>query len=155
MLKGFGSDGSIRWKSALGRFHLPSLRQGKVVSAWLSRGTSDGRFYSFGSLYVEVLDGTSGRETKRLQLGGEDGMALSPSGELLAVPVRERGKKGEIASVVYIYNVSSGERVGSAIHDHVPNGSHQFLLAGCSAAFTPAGGYLVRSGLNTKVWRIA
>ena len=103
--------------------------------------------------YIAVFDGKTGSEVSRLRLDGTEGFALSPKADLLAVVVREYSKN-ETIPTVHIYDVASGRKLVSVVHDHV-SGDNTFLTGGCTVAFTPDSKYLLTSGMVTKLWKLA
>jgi hypothetical protein len=141
-------------ETGLRAFPLGVSAHGTHVAASIGKGTSDGQFEHYTALYVCVYEGKTGAEVARLPLSGAEGIAISPDGKLLAVVVREPGKKGELLPTVHIHDVASGARVASVVHDRIPSGRRQFLLAGSTVAFTSDGRYVITAGMITKVWRI-
>jgi hypothetical protein len=135
-------------------FPLAVSAHGDYMAATVNKGTREGRFERDTPLYISVYQGKDGAEVARLLLNGKWGIALSPDGKLIAVIAREPGKKGEILPTIHIHEVSSGRRLTSRIHDRIRKGRRQFLEAGCGAAFTSDGKYLITSGMVTKVWTI-
>ncbi len=105
--------------------------------------------------YIIIYDGENGEDLKRLMLNWAHGIALSADGSLLALDLPRPGKNGEVIITVHLYDASSGDELGSVVHDHIKKGRHQFLEAGCGIAFTSNGNFMITSGMTTKVWRIA
>jgi hypothetical protein len=104
--------------------------------------------------YIAVYDGKDGSDVARLQENGTEGMALSPDGRLIAIVRGGRDAKGEMVSTVRVHELPSGRALASVVHDHIKNGRHRWLEAGCSIAFTSDGKYLITSGMATRVWRV-
>ncbi len=104
--------------------------------------------------YIAVYDGETGKDSGRLSPRWSDGIALSADGVLIATVVREPGKKGEVLPTVYIYDVSSGQKLASVVHDRIRSSRHQLLEAACGVAFTSDGKHMITSGMATKVWRL-
>ena len=107
--------------------------------------------------YVAVYDGKDGTLVSRIPVNGDQGLAVSPDGESLAVAKRIP-QGGDVRLVVDIYQVTSGKLVATATHDRVPSGRDQILNGQFDHAenglqFTPDGRFLVTSGNNrVKVW---
>jgi hypothetical protein len=134
---------------------LPSVSaHGDFLAAAIAKAVWDGKFEHHKRLYISVYAIKTGTEIARLPQTGNEGFAISPDGTLLAVVNGEPGKKGEILPTVHIHEVSSGTRIASLVHDRVPSGRRQFLLAGCGVSFTSDSRYLITSGMVTKVWSI-
>jgi hypothetical protein len=105
--------------------------------------------------YIAVFDGETGEDVARLARNWGDGMALSADGKLIAVVMREPGKKGEVIPTVYIHDVLSGKELASVAHERIKKGTHQLLEAACGVAFTSDGKYMITSGMATKVWKLS
>lgn len=104
--------------------------------------------------YIAIYDGATGDEIAHLPRSGADGIALSPDGDMIAVVVREPGNKGEVVPTAHIYEVASGQEIGSLVHDRVRAGRHQLLEAACGVFFTSDGSYVITTGKSTKVWKL-
>ena len=151
-------DLSVVWthevEGGLRAFPLAVSRYGDHVAAVIARASFDGKFEHYERLYTSILDGRNDTEGARLSVFGKYGIAISPGGKLLAVVTDEPGEKGAVLPTVHIYDVPSGNRLGSVVHDRIPRGRRQAVLAGCGASFTADGKYLVTSGMATKVWTL-
>ena len=121
-------------------YGMPGLRM-----EWLSR---------IGFSAYQELQRTTLPSEPSSDLDGSEGVAISPDGKLLAVSVREAGKKGDVLPGAHIYDVTSGARIAAVVHDRIPPGRRQWLVAHCGVSFTSDGRYLVTSGMVTKVWNI-
>lgn len=104
--------------------------------------------------YIAIYDGETGEEVARLARKWSDGIALSADGKLIAVVMREPGKKGEVIPTVYIHDVLSGKELATVAHDRIKKGRRQLLEAACGVGFTSDGKYMITSGMTTKVWRL-
>jgi hypothetical protein len=104
--------------------------------------------------YIAIYDGGTGEDVARLPRNWSDSVALSADGKFIAVVVREPGKKGEVIPTVYVYDVSSGQKLASVVHDRIKNSRHQLLEAACGVGFTSDGKYMITSGMATKVWKL-
>jgi len=104
--------------------------------------------------YIAIFDGETGEDVGRLQRSWGDSIALSADGKLIAVVVREPGKRGEVIPTVYVHDVLSGKELASVAHDHIKKGRRQLLEAACGVGFTSDGKYMITSGMATKVWRL-
>lgn len=104
--------------------------------------------------YVGVYDGRDGTPLARLPLDGSEGMAISPDARFVAIGRELKGAKN-IDLAVEIYDVASGHKLSTVLHDSVPPGRYQRLVATFGAIeFTSDGKYLVTSGNNlVKVWQ--
>jgi hypothetical protein len=151
-------DLSIVWNreidGGLRAFPLAVSANGDHVAAVMARASFDGKFEHYERLYTSILDGKTGAEAARLPVFGKYGIAISPTGKLLALITDEPGEKGAVLPTVHIYDVPSGKRLGSVVHDQIPRGRRQAVLAGCGVSFTSDGKYLVTSGMMTKVWNL-
>lgn len=113
-----------------------------------------GLWYEQHKYYISIFDGKTGADLARLPLSGTEGTALSPDGRFIAVVAQEYGGKRYLPTV-YIYEVSSGKRMASIIHDRVKTSNDRaLLLAACAVRFTSDGKYLITSGMNNKVWKL-
>lgn len=108
--------------------------------------------------YVSIYHGEDGREIVKLPVNGDQGVAVSPDGKLLAVGKR-LAKSGDIQLLMEIYDIPSRRLVATGTHDRVPPGRFQNLNGvfdnDDGLQFTSDGKYLVTSGNNrVKVWEI-
>lgn len=134
---------------------LAASATGLSFAAVIKSGFRDkDNFINLTPLYIATYSGGTGDEVSRLQLRPKYGIALSPNGKLLAVPVDEPGEMGDLFATVDVYDALSGDMLASLVHDRIPSGRRQFLLSGCTAEFTSDGKYLITSGMRTKVWKV-
>ncbi len=134
---------------------LAASATGLSFAAVIKSGFRDkNNFLNLTPLYIATYSGGTGDEVSRLQLRPKYGIALSPNGKLLAVPVDEPGEGGDLFATASVYDSVSGDMLTSVFHDRIPSGRRQFLLSGCTAEFTSDGKYLVTSGMRTKVWKV-
>ncbi len=105
--------------------------------------------------YIGVYDGHDGATLARLSLDGTEGLAISPDGKLVALGSKISGPRN-IDLAVGIYEVASGRKVATVLHDSVAPGRYQRLVANFDVIqFTPDGRYLVTSGNNhVKIWEL-
>jgi hypothetical protein len=105
--------------------------------------------------YIAVYGDQSGQPLAKLKLDGEDGLAISPDGRLLAVG-RSLSLDKDFVLLVETYEVSSGRRINAYLHDTVPPGKYQHLVASLDAIeFTSDSKYLITSGNNrVKAWEV-
>ena len=141
-------------EAGLRAFPLAVSAHGDCAAAVIARGSSDGKFEHYERLYTSIFDGRTGAETVRLTAYGKYGIAISPDGKSIAVVADEPGDKGAVLPTAHIHDVPSGNRLASVIHDRIPKGRRQALLAGCTVAFTSDGKYMITSGMTTKVWKL-
>jgi len=108
--------------------------------------------------YVTVYDGRDGTPVTRIEVNGDQGLAISPDGESLAVAKRfQRGR--DIDLIVEIYEIASGQLLARGAHDRVPPGRYRNLNGVLDhengLQFTSDGRYLVTSGNNrVKIWGV-
>jgi hypothetical protein len=103
--------------------------------------------------YVGVFEGRNGTPVARLHLNGNESIAISPDGKLLAVGQRLRLPTGEMQPTVAIHDMASGAQVGTVVHDRLYiTGTKDFGNDEIKCQFTPDGKYLVTSSIHTKVW---
>lgn len=107
--------------------------------------------------HIGVYAGKDGSPVTQIPVDGRESLAISPDGKLVAVG-KQVPKAQDISMVMEIYNISSGRRITSCVHDKVPPGRHQALAASFGSEvsqFTPDGKCLVTSGNNrVKIWEI-
>ncbi len=132
--------------------------------------SADGRFVAVAAVdtaewaaqqrfFVAVLNGEDGEEMNRLPINGDQGLAISPDGKLLAIG-RRIGTEEDIYLLIEVYDVASGRLVATATHYRVPPGRFQQASAAFSVGrgitFTPDGRYLVSSanGEWVKIWQL-
>jgi len=105
--------------------------------------------------YIGVYDGADGSEVAVLPVSGKGGMAISPDGKHVAVALVSTEDRDTLL-VVDIYEVRTGLKVASGVHDRIPPGRYQRLRAAFDPRglqFTPDGRYLVTSGnISVKIW---
>ena len=151
-------DLGIVWSNPIDQglraFPMAVSAHGEYVAAVMAEVSFQGEFERYTRLYTGIFDGKTGGEVARLMVFGKYGIAISPSGKLIATVTDELGDHGAILPTVHIHGVPSGARFVSVVHDRVPKGRRQALLAGCGVAFTSDGKYLVTSGAVTKVWSV-
>lgn len=107
--------------------------------------------------YVGIFSGRDGRELTRLPILGLEGVAISPDGKTLAVGERVplHGRKSGTQPTVTLFDIASRRKLATIIHDQFYGGGGEFLYAGVETSFSPDGSFLITSGLNTKIWRMA
>jgi len=107
--------------------------------------------------YVGVFRGDNRVPVARLAVNGSQGIAISPDGDLLAVG-RRLPKGRDIQLAVQVYRVSTGRMLATVLHDQVPPGRFQDLVASFDqkgVQFTPDGRRLVTSGNNqVRIWDV-
>jgi FOG: WD40 repeat len=109
------------------------------------------------SNHVSVLDGKDGRELIRLPVDeAHEGLAISPDGKLLAIGLRVHlsGERSGTQPTVLLFDIASGKKLATLVHDQFRDGGREFLYANVDAFFLPDSKHLITSGLNTKVWEI-
>jgi hypothetical protein len=105
--------------------------------------------------YIGIYDGKNGQHLARMPLDGGGGLAISPDGAVVAI-----GKilpdKDKLVLLVETYEVSSGRRIASYLHDTIPPGKYQHLVGTLDTLqFTSDGSYLITSGNNcVKAWHV-
>ncbi len=111
---------------------------------------------------IFVYDGKTGEFKSRVTVAGAggyassidgDGLAISPDGKLLAITDIQQEKK-EWVVLVHIHDAAGGERLTSILHDRLKGADKTRLPAYALNNFTPDGGRLITSGINTKIWSI-
>lgn len=139
-----------------------SSRGGYLAALMNSTAFTEGWEYDT-PLYVAVYDSTTGVELGRIPSEANPNdptthqrwIAVSNNGAFVViaqnVPI---GDQGDLAVTAQLYNVLSGEMLASVVHDRIPKGHRQFLLAGCTVRFTPDDKYLVTSSRHTKLWSV-
>jgi WD40 repeat protein len=109
--------------------------------------------------FVAVLNGEDGEEMNRLPINGDQGLAISPNGKLLAIG-RRIPTGQDIDLLVEVYDIASGRLVATATHYRVPPGRFQqasaLFTVGRGITFTPDGRYLVTSanGEWVRIWQL-
>ena len=111
---------------------------------------------------VFVYNGKTGGLEFRIPIRGIDGSAISPSGNgfsispdgkrFAVVDIREEDSKWVVR--IHIYDIQTGIRVASILHDPVKSENGSKLPAYTNVYFTPDGRYLITSGINTKIWSL-
>lgn len=134
-------------------WHVAISADGDLVVASVCEQNSPGAAEKY---YVGVFDGKDGKELTRLRAEGTEAVAISPDRKLVAVGLRVPllAKKSGTQPTVELFEIASGKRVATLIHDQFYGGGKEFLYAGVGVEFTPDGKYLITSGLNTKIWEI-
>ncbi len=129
---------------------------GDYLAVTLSRYRPVDAFGTYVPLSIEIYEGRTGKQIARLPPSTEfnDNIAIAPNGKLMAVVTNEPGPKGSVLPTAHIYEVSSGQRVASLVHDRIERGRHQFVKAGASVDFAANGKVIVTSGRITKMWRV-
>lgn len=108
--------------------------------------------------YVAVYSGRDGTLVRKIDINGDQGVAVSPDGGSVAVARRLR-EQGVIHLVVEIYDIGFGRLLSSGTHDRVSSGRYQNLNGVFDyengLQFTSDGRYLITSGNNrVKIWEI-
>jgi WD40 repeat protein len=140
----------------LWRVGLPADRRLVAVSVAAAAANSPSRKND----HVIVYEGKTGKEVARLAASGEEGVAISPDGKLLAAGQRiplEGDPKG-LQATVLLFDIASGNKVATLVHGQFWDVNREFPLNSgfepYGIQFTPDGKYLVTSGLDTKIWEI-
>jgi WD40 repeat protein len=105
---------------------------------------------------ISVYDGKTGTDIATLPYSGTEGMALSPEGKLIAFvdhPQIHEGKSTYDIPTVQLYEINSGKRLASIIHDRIKVNNAILSTRGCKVYFTSDGMYLITSGNSTKIWK--
>lgn len=125
---------------------------------WRLALTPDGSLAAASaSNHVSVLSGKDGKELIRMPVKKPmEGLAISPDGKLLAVGYRIAlpPKRFGTQPTVLLFDIASGKKLATLIHDQFPDGGREFLYAGVNVFFLPDNKHLITSGLNTKIWEI-
>jgi hypothetical protein len=155
------SDLSVIWNQpmvpSLKMWHATISPRGGLVAASSNDGYLDGpQMRRVQEGYVGVFDASTGRAITRIYADATEGIAISPDEKLLAIGQRVfmPGKTSGTQPTVLLFDIASGKRVATMVHDQFREGGGEFLRAGVSVRFTPDGKYLISSGLNTKIWEI-
>lgn len=107
-----------------------------------------------GRSYIDILDGGSGVPVGRLPVdSGDEYIAISPDGRLLAVGVR-REDGSETVPTVQLYDIAAGRIVVTIVHDRLRIRRGQYDFGSAEMRFTADGKYLVTSTIHTKVWPV-
>jgi hypothetical protein len=138
------------------------------MRAWRVAMSSDGTRLAVASVdtaFVEqqrnfsigVYNTEDGSRIARLSVNGFEGIGISPGGKYLAVGQRIDSTPQDAQPTIQVYDIASGQRVATAIHDRIHSQPGQrsygsFINNGLQ--FTADGKYLVTSGVNTKVWTV-
>jgi hypothetical protein len=155
------ADLSVIWTAKM----IPNLQlwQVAVSKQFVAASANDGYTGDgpppkrVGQGYISLFDVASGREKTRVFADATESLALSPNGQLIAAGQRlfMPGKESGTQPTVLLFDVSSGKRIATIIHDQFREGGAEFLHAGVRVRFSPDGRYLITSGLNTKVWDLS
>jgi hypothetical protein len=110
--------------------------------------------------YIGIFEGKDGAEVARLPLNGGAGIAISPDGRMLAVGERLDPPAGskETQLVVSIFDVASGQRIDTVIHDRFRIGRGEWVNSHFGVAgiqFSSDGKNLITSGTHTKIWELS
>jgi len=107
--------------------------------------------------YVDIYDGKNGSQRTRLPLNGSQDIGISPDGKLLAVGQRFQ-IESDIQLSIRIYEIASGRLIATWVHDRIPPGRFQNLIASFDrpgVEFTSDGKYLITSANNqVKIWAL-
>jgi WD40 repeat protein len=147
------------WSHA-GDPQLPVWKVGISANSEVVVAAAADTLYIGGSTkhFVTVFSGNDGRALTTIPALGTEGVAVSPDGKILAagqrIPLHDKKVSGTQPTVV-LFEIASGKKLGTIVHDQFYEGGGEFLHAGVNAAFTPNGRYLITSGLNTKIWQIS
>lgn len=154
------SDLSVIWTSTM----KPSLELWCVAISkrYVAASSNDGYTGDGPPLkrvqegYVGLFDAVTGKELTRIYADATEGLAISPDERLLAIGQRVYlpGKTSGTQPTVLLFEIASGKKVATVIHDQFREGGHEFLHAGVMLRFTPDGKYLITSGRNTKIWQL-
>ena len=155
------TDLSVIWDQpmtpSLKMWHAAISPRGTLVAASSNDGYLNGPpIKRVQEGYVGIFDASSGRQITRIFTDATEGIAISPDDRLLAVGQRMfmPGKTSGTQPTVLLFDIASGKTVATLVHDQFREGGKEFLYAGVSVRFTPDGGHLISSGLNTKIWEI-
>jgi hypothetical protein len=106
--------------------------------------------------YIGVFDGKTGSELKRFPSMRSRSEAISPDGKYLAIDETKLDRARKLWIIqVHIYDVLSGRKLSSILHDEIKDSKYSWIQTGMSIQFTSDGKYLITSGMNTKVWKIS
>jgi WD40 repeat protein len=114
---------------------------------------NDTAFIAFQKNFrIEVFDGRKGDLRAQLRVNGYGGIGISPDGKWLSVSQQKR-IGGRVEPTVEIYDIESGNMVGSVVHRQILV-DQQSLHGDLASQFTADGKYLVTSGLDTRIWTL-